>query len=547
MSDEEKENQGTGLRDVYDILAHATPERVQSLTFQLGESPEDKILHAFCLIILQREEQALNKLQMLGDNRLANHLADVWKRSDSKSEDFALSCGSCQQLPGDSLAALARIFRILSEHRLCDPHRRNLAYQRALSVDISEGLEYDPLREEAKDVCGPQFAAWLSSSRLGSPCDEGEPTLKVSQEPSAQMHGQSLASSDGLSYPSHLEMSLPPTDAYEGDKTSKMNQQSTATPLPGGKGAPEQLKLSHPRPFEGRNHSHADAVCAAGCRGSDELFIQHVPPKQTLSLPVTVPKRPQAHATSASPPKKNVTRDSKGADEQNEDIFYAFVILHAPEDADVAESMKDNLERIIGSVGATFAEDFAIPGRSTLRCVEDAINNSAFTLLLLTKNFNTRMLEMETDSALINSINKQHKSNSVIPILPLENSLPRHCMPIVLQTLVALEENRNFERKIKKALSPASIGHQRRIWTEERRTREMLNQHHKHSNQAHITSELLERLNFFGPSVPSVWQQQPNIHIENAKYIMIGNDSQMTVDYGGDTDSDGSCRKEADE
>ncbi|CAM9140286.1 unnamed protein product, partial [Lampetra planeri] len=97
------------------------------------------------------------------------------------------------------------------------------------------------------------------------------------------------------------------------------------------------------------------------------------------------------------------------------------------------------------SDSATFAEDFAIPGKSTLRCVEDAINNSAFTLLLLTKNFNTRMLELETDSALINSINKQHKNNSVIPILPLENSMPRGCMPIVLQTL----QKRKRKKKMK--------------------------------------------------------------------------------------------------
>ncbi|KAL7855280.1 hypothetical protein SRHO_G00174700, partial [Serrasalmus rhombeus] len=70
--------------------------------------------------------------------------------------------------------------------------------------------------------------------------------------------------------------------------------------------------------------------------------------------------------------------------EDEEEMFYAFVILHAPEDVEEAARLKARLERTSSTTGATFAEDFAEPGRSPFRCMEDAINNSAYVMLLLT-------------------------------------------------------------------------------------------------------------------------------------------------------------------
>lgn len=252
--------------------------------------------------------------------------------------------------------------------------------------------------------------------------------------------------------------------------------------------------------------------------------------------------------------------ESNSPEEEDEAIFYAFVILHAPEDADVAESMRERLETVIGSHGATFSEDFATPGKSTLRCVEDAINNTAFTLLLLTRNFNTRMLELKTNSALINSINKKHKYNTVIPLLPRENCMPRQSIPIVLQTIVPLEENRSFERKIQKSLSPARIKKQKKIWSDEQTVKmaierqerlKQLNQHQKQLIKECASAQFLAQKLLLGPTVPpeqdggdgrACWPR--NIHIENAKYIMIGNDSQMTVDLGGGANKDESIYRE---
>lgn len=573
MSYEGLENQGTGLKDVYDILVKAPPERVRSLTFQLGESPEDNIIHALCLIVLQREEQALNKLQMLTDYYLANHLAEMWKMSGGKL-DFAVRCGNFQEFTGESLAALARIFKVLTEQRLCDQLLRNLAYKRALSTDSQkinncEDLEYDQLREEAKLVCGPQFSEWMCSFRdlkLGSSHDprssrdEGNTTLKVllSQDQSESGLPSSLqASSSLLSYPTHLEISTPPTATFQGDKitpeTPGSPKQSTVVSVVDEMKTEEsKLKSNEPPLFKDKK---MDAAFADECSKKET-------PNQT-----TEPKCALPTATSIFSPKMtgpNRIHESKDAEEEEEAVFYAFVILHAHEDAEVAESMKDKLETIIGCEGATFSEDFAIPGKSTLRCIGDAINNSAFTLLLLTHNFNTRLLEMKTDSALINAMNNKHKYNTVIPLLPLENRMPKQSMPIVLQTIVPLDENKNFNKKTLKTLSPAKIKRQRRIWMEEQRVKiqierqetiKRLNQHQKQLIQECKTAQLLEQdtlsllmaqnHNFLSSvDFPSAWQQQPNIQITNAKYIMIGNDSQMTVDFGGGTEKEDSIQRE---
>ncbi|KAM9845493.1 TIR domain-containing adapter molecule 1 [Aulostomus maculatus] len=534
---EVQEALGTGLRDVYDILVKAPPEQVQSLTYQLGESPEDNIIHAFCLIILQKEDKALNKLQMLGDNYLASHLAKIWEMSGGKLGDFRVRCGDSCDFTIESLAGLARIFKVLSEHRLCDPPLRNLAYKRALSVDgkttgTCEGLVYNQLREEAKDVCGHQFAEWLFSSKdlkSGSYSDsgssQGDTMLKValSQDPSVRSQPSPLqVIYSESSYPTHLEMSIPPTATYAGDKITSENPQQS--PEGDVKEALEQLLQ-----IKAKTDTKMDAA-----EGRMDHSIKKEPPQQTTK-PIC----------NTATPRVTVSTGMHSAEEEDEATFYSFVILHAPEDAEVAESIKERVEAVIDSEGATYAEDFAIPGRSTLRCVEDAINNSAYTLLLLTQNFNSRLLEMKTDSALINSINHHHKYNTVIPLLPKENRMPE--LPLVLRAIIPLDENKNFERKTKKALSPAKIKQIRKIWTEEQRKLKWF--HLKQKRQMHNkTAQLRETLLFPGTmdfnSVQAVWQPQPNIHIENAKYIMIGNDSQMTVDYGGGTEEDDSIGRE---
>ncbi|XP_029380951.1 TIR domain-containing adapter molecule 1 [Echeneis naucrates] len=549
MSHEGQENQGTGLSDIFDILVKEPPERLLSLTIQLGESPEDDIIHAMCLIILRREAQALEKLHMVKDNCLANHLAELWKTSGGKLEDFRSHCSDFQAFTVQSLAVLARIFKVLSEKRLCDSILRNLAYQRAISPDSKntsncEELEYDQLREEAKDVCGPQVEEWLCSPKglkSGSYHDL-QTTLKMTDPLSGGLHGSLQESPSVPSYPTHLEMSIPPTMPFLEDKITSDKPNISALPEP-GQTQPKSNEYAH---IEAKEHSVIGAAFEGPCKNINNHIIQNKTQPQTTE-PSTEPKYSMSTTTSISEPKapaSSETYKSKCTEADDEVTFYAFVILHAQEDADLAESLKERIEKVASCTGATFSEDFAIPGKSTLRCVEDAINNSAFTLLLFTRNFNTTLLEMKTDTALVNSINKEYKHNTVVPLLPCENRMPKQDIPMVVQRLNALDENRNFESKIRKFLSAAQIEKQKRFWTAEQRVRREKERQGDLKHLNHCQKRLNQELHnvHLGPQKDAAddrarWQNQGSIHINNANYVMIGNSSKMNVAHGGYTDS----------
>ncbi|XP_017277648.1 TIR domain-containing adapter molecule 1 [Kryptolebias marmoratus] len=554
------EDQGTGLGEAFDVLVKAPSERLISLVIQLGDAPEDGLVQALCLIILRRGEQALEKLQMLRDNPVAKHLVASGHASGGKLEDFGAHCGRFREQSGESLSSLARIFKVLSEQRLCEVSLRNLAYRRALSSDCFRtnscgSLDYHQLVEEAKVVCGPQFAEWMGSTDLKSESSldpntslyDKKATLKVFQDESSSIRyfpSPLLESLSEPSYPTHLEISVPPTVSYQGDKRapeasgsptlnpSVLSSEHEAKTVPGQPPSAEPEHKSNQSSLFGANKdSKTDETLESMSCKLHSRISQSESPTQPSTGTFTLPS-PQH----ISLPKTPVLKNLHGTGEEDEEVFYAFVILHAPEDEELAETMKAKLETVIGSEGATFSEEFAVPGKSALKCVEDAIDNSAYTFLLLTRNFNTKMLEVKTNIALINSINKVHKYNTVIPLLPLDNCMPRQEVPRVLQTLVPLDERKSFMRKIQKTLSPARIEAQRRIWTEEQRVKR-LNRLKQEAERLSLYTEQHLRL---GSGVPPLWAPQPNIHIENAKYIMIGNDSTMTVDLGRNANSDGS-------
>ncbi|XP_026783416.3 TIR domain-containing adapter molecule 1 [Pangasianodon hypophthalmus] len=303
--------------------------------------------------------------------------------------------------------------------------------------------------------------------------------------------------------------------------------------------------------------------------------------------PVSTSQPPKA--TSTQEVGKHESYGSEKRDSQEEEgMFYAFVILHAEEDSEEAMRLKSRLESISSTTGATFSEDFAVPGQSTFRCVEDAIENSAFVMLLLTANFNTHLNETNADSALMNSIEKPHKYNTVIPLLPRANGLTRDQMPYALRTKNPLDEMRDrdiFEKMAKKVLDLKKIQIQKTMWRKaqlvkkEREKQQRLQEERQYckdlireSARVRELEEQVQQLQmqqqrlppyahqpnsyqgfpgrpqsfssmpFRGPvPMPSyyngnTWQQPPsNIHIQNAKCIMIGNNSTMTV--GGVVDS----------
>lgn len=570
-------------------------ERLISLTFQLSETPAERLIHALTLFILQREEQAVEKLNALKDHDLAKHLVEKWERSQGQLEDFATSCVHLGDFSLDSLVLLARVFKVLSEQRLCDLPLRNLAYKTALSginqrTRTCEAQAYENLREEAKMVCG--FEEWMYSStdlRLDSQQESqssfgGRSTtlgMTLSQE---QLEGvNSLpsplkASSIASSYPSHLEISIPPTAVYTEERsTPEMSQTSNSKHLI--RGADGNVAQGDPQPAS----SESSGLAQNEHPEVEEKIVAQKTKLETLpghtSQPSLTPT-PAASTSQITIPAGSATPERQEADECEEEedeetTFYAFVILHAPVDADMADSIRIRLESIIGKEGATYSDDFAMAGKSTLRCVEDAINNTAFTILLLTQNFNTHMQDLETNSALLNSVNKAHKHNTVIPLLPQQNSMATKDISLVLQTITPLVEDRNFERKVKKSMSQGAIRKQHKIWIEEQKVKSQIKKQERLRQQKQRNKQFIREVEktqslesenirllmaqklLLGSASPMqnvseecrAWwqQQQPNIHINNAKYIMIGNDSQMTVDLGGGVDlNDSEGRQEED-
>ncbi|NXG37086.1 TCAM1 protein, partial [Dromaius novaehollandiae] len=177
------------------------------------------------------------------------------------------------------------------------------------------------------------------------------------------------------------------------------------------------------------------------------------PPLHSSSSPACPPPVQAAEAASTSEP------------DGEERKFFTFVVLHASEDVDIACRVKKLLESMGVPNGATFCEDFLTGGRGQLSCFQDAMENSAFTILLLTKNFLCQLCMFQTNSALMESILRPSKHNSVIPFVPRENPLERRQIPTLLSGLVSLDENSPvFSSTVKNTFTPSKISELKAMW-----------------------------------------------------------------------------------
>uniref|UniRef100_A0A8C8VDV7 TIR domain-containing adapter molecule 2 n=1 Tax=Pelusios castaneus TaxID=367368 RepID=A0A8C8VDV7_9SAUR len=157
------------------------------------------------------------------------------------------------------------------------------------------------------------------------------------------------------------------------------------------------------------------------------------------------------------------------SEEDPDDVFYKFVILHAEDDTSEASRLQHLLQnKFCIKPGIIFAE---MPGgRHLLENLNDAMNRSAWTIILLTEHFfSETWCEFQSYTSLINALNKQHKYNSVIPLRPLNNPLPREKTPCVLQAINALEEGSpGFGKQVKKIFQESKYRQQQAIWRKER-------------------------------------------------------------------------------
>ncbi|XP_006886760.1 PREDICTED: TIR domain-containing adapter molecule 2 [Elephantulus edwardii] len=203
---------------------------------------------------------------------------------------------------------------------------------------------------------------------------------------------------------------------------------------------------------------------------------QHPEPKAKKSeeIPLHVKAKQSSSAKETTGEQKGAeTREETSEEETEDEVFFKFVILHAESDINEALRVQDLLQDGFGiKPGIIFAE---MPcGRQHLQNLDDAVNGSAWTILLLTENFlRDTWCKFQFYSSLMNSVNRHHKYNSVIPMRPLNNPLPRERTPFALRTINALEEgSRGFHIQVERIFQESVYKTQQSLWRETRNVTE---------------------------------------------------------------------------
>ncbi|XP_016362910.1 TIR domain-containing adapter molecule 1-like [Sinocyclocheilus anshuiensis] len=549
------------LAKAFEILSQAGQERWVSLTLKMDRRRAEELVNAMCLILLKRIGEAHAKLTANSDSSIGKYLAEMVKMHGERVNSSHI--GGFKSTDINTLLDIARVFAVLVQERLCDKSLRDQAYREALASSRMAGLLSLDVEEEVKQVCGPDI---INESNTERPTETYNLTSLERNEspPSSQQSSSrySLEISLATATESNMEQSKPmslrtPTDS---ETTTSQDQLRHRLNKSANICAKNQL------PTADVNGSTKSKQCLDH-NGSSQLVTSKNTNLDFSSTPNDGDKL-RAQPLNATDHKPTTQPDSFRSPEPSqsdvEETFYDFVILHEAEDADEAQRLRDKLESIIRGVGATFSDEFAQPGKSTLRCMEDAIENSAFTLLLLTQNFNSNLSVTSADSAIVNSLENHHKMNSVIPLLPRKNCLSRKSFPLVLQTKVPLDESsRMFERNAQKAIAREKVAIQKTVWMTKQRRKKLVEEQKRLQEENAIKAELrreeeklarlrleseIQQNNMFcvasAPMHPppahgpmhsqhgALQQQQPScIHIENAQNVMIGNHSTMNIDH----------------
>ncbi|NXV51973.1 TCAM1 protein, partial [Uria aalge] len=234
--------------------------------------------------------------------------------------------------------------------------------------------------------------------------------------------------------------------------------------------------------YTSRKDSHVPA-CISFSSASPSISVYSLPPP-TYSFSSTLPPPPSGPASSLSyptplcspaspawpPPPQTVEAGLISEPDGRERKFFTFVVLHAGEDEIVAHRVKNLLENMGVPNGATLSEDFFIAGRSHLTCFQDAMENSAFIILLLTKNFLCNLCVFQTNTVLMESILKPSKCDSVIPFVPKENPLERSQLPSTLGGLMPLDENSpGFSKTVQNTFTTSRISKRKAMWDQMQR------------------------------------------------------------------------------
>lgn len=373
--------------------------------------------------------------------------------------------------------------------------------------------------EEGTQSHGPQASSWAST-----------PSSPPGQDTADQEPGPEKVLQLSPCHPTPLpvpETPLPSEPAQSSDVSSTVTEPHT----PREKQDEKQLSTAVPDPRAAVDNAPAhmpieDSYIPEGipCTSAHASISSCSLPPPTYSFSSTLPPLQESHPnlfyrpplhSSPSPawPPAGGFLDPLESDGAK---FFTFVVLHASEDEIVAQGVKTLLESLGVSNGATVSEDFSIAGRSHMTCFQDALENSAFVILLLTENFLCKLCQFQTDTALMQSILDPSKYDSVIPFLPKANALEDSQIPMVLRVLVTLKESSPlFTTKVHKTFNHRKIMEKKAQW-EQRQRRKLQVCWERQQAQQNLAALKLSSPPWVPPAVPqpaepSAWPWCPPV------------------------------------
>ncbi|NWT59648.1 TCAM1 protein, partial [Erythrocercus mccallii] len=320
---------------------------------------------------------------------------------------------------------------------------------------------------------GPQESSWASTP--SSP--PGQDTAAQGPQPEKVLQ-LSPCHPTPLPIPETL---LPSEPAQSSDVSSTVTEPHT----PREKQDEKQLSTGVPDPSAAVDNAPAhtpieDSYIPEGipCNSAPASISTCSLPPPTYTFSSTLPPLQESHSNLFYPPPLHSSPSparppglpAVDPSEPDDAKFFTFVVLHASEDEMVAHRVKTLLEKMGVPDGATLSEDFFIAGRSHMTCFQEAMENSAFVILLLTKNFPCNLCLFQTDTALMQSILHPSKRDSVIPFLPKADALERSQIPVMLSALITLDESSpHFSRKVHKTFNPKKIMQKKALWDQMQR------------------------------------------------------------------------------
>ncbi|NWY06575.1 TCAM1 protein, partial [Nothoprocta ornata] len=444
------------FEDIFHILAQLPEDKLLKLKLRLKHAafkPHSKLLQAMVLLTLGQEAAATVCLDALRDERAAQYVRG--------SRLGAAGDPHPPELDAAAAVLLARIYSLLAEENLCGREAMVRAYERVLEA----GGDQEPpesVLAEAREKCGGALGFAGSGSRFQ--------TLR--SEPGIARAGGAARSSP-VPIGSASEPSGPRTLRSSGSPASFISRFEISATRPAEPRAPAAPQREDPPASPAGSGARRGPVHTSAEAGTSSHAPSATP---ACSLPPHPPSFCPAAPNLACPPSLHAPCPAAASPSEphaEQRKFFTFVVLHANSDVDTALRVKELLEGMGVPDGATFCEDFLAGGHGQLSCFQDAMENSAFTILLLTKNFLCQVCMFQTNSALVESILRPSKHNSVIPFVPKENPLGESEIPIFLRGLVPLNENSAvFPSRVRNTFTRSKISEQKALWQQRQQARE---------------------------------------------------------------------------